>query len=262
MKSSCSIIAWLFLVSTTSIIPPVIATKTEIIAHKIDSYIQNHVARKISVKIANAEHRGSGVIIARQDNTYLILTNYHVTREGDTFKIYTHDGLVHRATPVANAIETDDDLALLQFSSNKSYLVASINSATTARAEESILAVGYSAETGKLVTQEGKIKRIPDKILKDGYQLGYTSNIVQGMSGGAIFNTSGEVIGINGKSAFPIVNTGLVYQDGDRVSAEEIEKLRQLNWGIPINRLLKQLNPELVKTYKLPLPKLEGNREY
>ena len=63
------------------------------------------------------------------------------------------------------------------------------------------------------------------------------------------------MIGINGKSAFPILNTGYEYQDGTTPTAEEIEQLRQLSWGLSLNRLLTQLNPEIITAYNLPLPK-------
>jgi len=213
MKFYLSIIASLFLVSTP-LISPVTTTEVNLIAQNINPYIKNNIAREITVKITSAENGGSGVIIAKQNNTntYLVLTNNHVLRDGNSFTIQTSDGATYQAKPLTNAIESNDDLALLQFSSDKSYQTATINSAATPKVEQTILAVGYSAETGELVTQEGKIQRIPNKTFKDGYQVGYSSNILQGMSGGAILNVDGEVIGINGKSAFPIVNTGYVYQ--------------------------------------------------
>ena len=127
--------------------------------------------------------------------------------------------------------------------------------------EQDILAVGNDAATGELITQSGKIGLIPDKTLKDGYSIGYSSNIVQGMSGGAILNTNGEVIGINGKSAFPIVNTGYVYQDGSKPTAAQIEQYRQLSWGLSLNSFLSQLNPEIITSYNLPLPETTAEIE-
>ena len=209
---------------------------------------------RLPSKLVAKKNGGSGVIIARQNNTYLILTNNHVLRGGNAFTINTHDAVTYQAKAVSNGIDTDDDLALLQFSSDKDYQTATINTAATPKAEQAIIAAGYSAETGELVTEEGKIERVPDKTLKDGYEIGYSSNIVQGMSGGAILNVDGEVIGINGKSAFPIVNTGYTYQDGTKPTPAEIEQLRQLSWGLSINRLLTQLNPELITAYGLPIP--------
>jgi tetratricopeptide (TPR) repeat protein/S1-C subfamily serine protease len=260
MKSYLPIIASLFLVSTP-LMPVVIASETEIIAQNIDPHIKNNIAREISVKITSAENGGSGVIIGKQDNTYLVLTNNHVLRDVNSLTIQTHDGGTYQATKVTNGIETNDDLALLEFSSNKSYQTATINSAATPKVEQTILAVGYSAETGKLVAQEGKIAQIPEQTLKDGYQIGYSSNILQGMSGGAILNVDGEVIGINGKSAFPILNTGYQYEDGTQPNAAEIEQYRQLSWGLSLNSLLAQLNPEIITAYKLPLPETTAEVE-
>jgi S1-C subfamily serine protease len=206
MKSYLPIIASLFLVSTP-LMPLVIASEIEIIAQNINPYIKNNIAREISVKITSAENGGSGVIIGKQDNTYLVLTNNHVLRDVNSLTIQTHDGGTYQGTKVNNGIETNDDLALLEFNSNKSYQTATLNSAATPKTEQTILAVGYSAETGKLVSKEGKIQRIPEQAFKDDYQIGYSSNIMQGMSGGAILNVDGEVIGINGKSQYFLFKT-------------------------------------------------------
>ena len=254
MKSYLPIIASLFLASTP-FTTPAVAAETKIIAQEISPYIKDNIAREISVKITSEENAGSGVMIAQQDNTYLILTNAHVLREDGTFNVQTHDGVSHKAKPVTNGIETDDDLALLEFSSNNSYQTATINSAAAPRIDQSILAVGYDAVTGELATRSGTIERVADKTLKEGYSIGYSNNIVQGMSGGAILNANGEVIGVNGKSAFPIVNTGYVYQDGTKPTPDEIEQMRQLSWGISLNLLLTKLDSKIIAAYNLPLPK-------
>ena len=172
MKSYLFLIPSLFL-ATNLFIPPVVGSETKIIAQNIDPYvyIKDNIARQIAVQISSDENGGSGVIIAQRDNTYLILTNDHVLRDRETFTIHTHDGVTHQATRVINAIETDDDLALLQFSSDKSYQIATINPAATPKIEQAILAVGYDAATGKLVTQEGKIERVSDKTFKEGYSI-------------------------------------------------------------------------------------------
>ena len=195
----------------------------------------------------------SGVIIAKRGKSYLVLTNAHVLQGNNTFFIQTHDGASHRATSMVNAIETDDDLALLEFISDNPYEAAEISVAATPSVDHAILAVGYDASTGEIVTQEGKIKQVPDKTLKDGYGIGYSSNIVRGMSGGAILNTDGQVIGINGKSSFSIANTRYLYQDGTSPNTEEIEQYRQLNWGLLINSLLTQLNPQIITAYNFIL---------
>ena len=236
-------------------------TQVQNIAQEINPYIKDKIAPQISVRITSPENGGSGVIIARSDNKYLVLTNRHVLRSQTEFTINTHDGESYQATEVENAIDTDDDLALLQFESDKDYQSATINTAAVPKAEQTILAVGYSAETGELMTETGKIERVPDKTLEEGYSIGYTSNIVQGMSGGAIINIDGEVIGINGKSSFPIINSGYDREDGTKPTREEIEQYRKLSWGIGINRLLAHVDREIITAYNLPLPETTDSIE-
>ena len=57
-------------------------------------------AQQITVRITANNNGGSGVLIAKKGNSYLILTNAHVTRRGSKFEIQTPDGQKHTATPV------------------------------------------------------------------------------------------------------------------------------------------------------------------
>ena len=76
------------------------------------------------------------------------------------------------------------------------------------------------------------------------------------MSGGPILEDNGELIGINGRGSFPILNTGLVYQDGTQPPPEKIEEMRQYSWGVPVNTVLTQIDNNLITAYSLPLPKV------
>lgn len=44
------------------------------------------------------------------------------------------------------------------------------------------------------------------KSLQEGYQLGYTNEIEQGMSGGPVLDQSGRLIAINGRLKYPLTN--------------------------------------------------------
>jgi len=262
VKSSLFFILALIL-SPTALTIPRLASTTELIAQDISPQFQEpefqEYAQSISVKIDGKNNGGSGVIIQQQNNRYLVLTNNHVVRSEDSLTIQTADGITHQANLVSNATTTNDDLALLTFVSNNSYKVAMFRNKATEQEEQAILAVGYSADTGDLVFKPGKINRILDRSFKEGYQIGYTSDIVSGMSGGAILNHAGDLIGIHGISAFPIFDTAYVYQDGTIPPEAEIELYRQLSWGISFNRLLTQLNPEVIANYGLPLPETTAN---
>ena len=50
-----------------------------------------------SVKIFNAEKQGSGVLIAKEGQTYTVLTTAHVIRKKELYQIQTSDGQVYQA---------------------------------------------------------------------------------------------------------------------------------------------------------------------
>jgi len=62
------------------------------------------------------------------------------------------------------------------------------------------------------------------------------------MSGGAILNASGEVVGLNGRSANPII-PDYQYQDRTYPSQQQQKKMAGLSWGIPIAKAIR-LMPE------------------
>jgi tetratricopeptide (TPR) repeat protein/S1-C subfamily serine protease len=79
------------------------------------------------------------------------------------------------------------------------------------------------------------------------------------MSGGGIF-VEGELIGINGRSAYPILSN-YIYEDGTKPTDAEIQKMRAVNWGIPLNTLLTYIRPEILSAYNLPLPQVNPDIE-
>ncbi|MFM6861261.1 MAG: hypothetical protein ACKPKG_11490, partial [Dolichospermum sp.] len=93
--------------------------------------------------------------------------------------------------------------------------------------------------------------------LKDGYEIGYTSDIQQGMSGGPIISNRGNLIGINGISSYPLVNSAYVYTNGKIPTNTEIQGFRKLSWGIPIKTVLAQVKPEVLTAYNLPIPDIK-----
>ena len=254
MKRILPLIASVVLFPTPLIIAPsLVVAETEIIASEIEPIIQEY-ARSISVKITSNRQGGSGVIISKQNDQYLVITNNHVVSGVENLTIETAEGASHPAELVNNPITSDDDIALLTFNSNNSYQVAELNGAATGKEEQKIWAVGYDLATGEFRVEAGTVNYVPRQPLKEGYQIGYTSNVVAGMSGGAIINIFGDLIGINGISAFSILNTAYEYQDGTKPTTEEMEQWQQLSWGLSLHRFLTQVNPEIMKAYKLEPP--------
>jgi tetratricopeptide (TPR) repeat protein/S1-C subfamily serine protease len=211
------------------------------------------VASRITVRIIGNNNGGSGTLLAKQGNTYLVLTNSHVIRGVKSIHLQTSDGKTYSAQIVSNTNFEKSDLALLQFQTNQTYCLQELANFLP-NTDTQVMATGYSAAKGKIVFSTGTVQQIWDRPLKEGYQIGYTSDIEQGMSGGAIINSVGQIIGINGRSAYPILNTGYVYPDGSRPRDEQIQQMRKLSWGIPISTFLAQVKPEIVTAYSLPLP--------
>ncbi len=215
------------------------------------------LANQITVKVIGNNNSGSGTIVGRSQDRYLLITNSHVLSAVDIrkLKIRTHDGRSHfaRALNVFNHL----DLAVLEFTSNRPYCVPKRISSRNPVKGASILAAGYPNLGDKVTFKSGEVQQnISNPSLKDGYEIGYTSDIEQGMSGGAILNFSGHLIGINGRSSYPISNW-YVYMNGERPTDREIEQFRGLSWGIPMRVFVSNTDPNVLADYNLSL--LLGN---
>ncbi|GCL53582.1 tetratricopeptide repeat protein [Microcystis aeruginosa NIES-3806] len=217
--------------------------------------------QRVTVRITSETNRGSGTIIAKKGDNYLVLTNAHVTRNTKTLQVQTYDGHSRAARIVPNSLSENQDLALLEFSDTRNYAIATIAEFTPNqdRIGLEVVAAGYVAETGQYRTTKGTLEQVSDRPLRDGYSVGYSGEIVQGMSGGGIF-VDGELIGINGRSAHPILSN-YIYEDGTKPTDAEIQQMRAVNWGISINTLLTYIRPEILSAYNLPLPPVNPDIE-
>ena len=191
----------------------------EIKAENGDDYSdkqQQTLAKRITVKVIGDNNGGSGTLLAKKGNTYLVITNSHVVRGVNSISLQTSDGKTYPAQILPNTNFDKFDLALLQFQTGQNYCLPKEIATSVPNPETPVMAAGYSSEKGEIVFRTGTIQQIASRPLKEGYQIGYSSDIEQGMSGGAILNSRGELIGINGRSAYPILDTGYVYPDGSR----------------------------------------------
>jgi len=217
--------------------------------------------QRVTVRITSETNRGSGTIIAKKGDNYLVLTNAHVTRNTKTLQVQTYDGHSRAARIVPNSLSENQYLALLEFSDTRNYAIATIAEFTINQNSIGleVVAAGYVAETGQYRTTKGTLEQVSDRPLREGYSVGYSGEIVQGMSGGGIF-VEGELIGINGRSAYPILSN-YIYEDGTKPTDAEIQQMRAVNWGIPLNTLLTYIRPEILSAYNLPLPQVNPDIE-
>ena len=216
------------------------------------------LAKQITVRVMGDNNSGSGTILAKNGNSYLVVTNSHVLLGVNKVQIKTPDNQIYSAQILPNTNFGKLDLAVLQFTSDQNYCLPKEIASFDINTDTPVIAAGYSSSKGEMLFRTGTVKQIISQpSLKAGYEIGYTSDIEQGMSGGPIISNLGYLLGINGISSYPLVNSGYVYTNGKRPTNPEIQEFRKLSWGIPIKTVLAQVKPEIFTAYNLPIPDIK-----
>jgi S1-C subfamily serine protease len=215
------------------------------------------LAQSITVKVIAGQTWGSGILIQKQGQNYIVLTNEHVLRLGDTYRIQTADGRIYTAQKNTSTQFNGDDLALLNFSSANSYNIATLATNKenySLQIGDETFAAGFPAEDGKEFTfTSGKVSYLLPKAFLGGYQVGYSNDILKGMSGGPVLNRYGEVIGINGKHKNPLWGNTYIFKDGSAPVAKVSQQMDESSWAIPVQTFL-QLAPQFSMTAVTPIP--------
>ena len=205
----------------------------------------------ISVKISSESNGGSGVLIARENGTYTVLTNNHVVENQQSIAIQTSDGQTHEAERI-NIDSGEKDIALLQFSSELNYQIATLSNFQNIAKGDRVFISGFpfrdkTSESRELIFRNGRVSFVLQEALKAGYQIGYVTEenaVEKGMSGGAILDKEGKLIGINGIHANPLWGNPYVYENGATPNEELRNKMSLSNWGIPVG-ILAQYAPNI-----------------
>lgn len=165
-------------------------------------------ARKFTVQIQGPTF-GSGVLIARNGNTYTILTAAHVVESinpGEEASVITAaDNQTHALN--TNTIDKSwagrgVDLAIVKFQSSKSYQVAKIASQDRPSEGAAVHVAGFpslGAVNSVYSFTEGRIVGVATEA-SNGYELIYSNKTGRGMSGGPVLNQRGELVGIHGQA--------------------------------------------------------------
>ena len=216
----------------------------------------NNIAQQITVRIDSKNHgNGSGVIIARQGQTYYVATARHVVENPDSYEIITPDGKRYAVQPEITKSQ-GTDAALIKFTSNKNYTVATISKENRSALDNTdqkkmlVFVSGFpGVDRGKHKLTAGFLTLKEDlffdvdsnevenhdyikNLLKDGRELRYSNLSLGGMSGGPVLNFMGEVIGINSGSDRRQIKQ--IDGDGSVLSRTDIG----FGLGIPSNTLL------------------------
>jgi S1-C subfamily serine protease len=191
------------------------------------------LAHSITVRVVSPAVVGSGVLVAKKGHQYQVLTNAHNLLGTDEAQVQTSDGQIHHARRIPRQNWGKKDVALLEFRSDQFYQVAEWSPQLAKKGLE-IVAAGFDFDRQEVTISSGQVSQLLEKPLRQGYQLGYSSRLNQGMSGGPILDRTGLLMGINAMTAYPILNRAYVFADGSRPNPSTIRQLRRSNWGIPL----------------------------
>ncbi|NJL52722.1 MAG: trypsin-like peptidase domain-containing protein [Hydrococcus sp. SU_1_0] len=228
---------------------------------------------------------GSGFILQRNNQEYLVITNQHVLRAGEPpYVVETVDGNTYKAEVVSKSINSPNpqeqfDLAILKFVAQTDYATAKVGNSSHLEVGERVFAAGFPAQelispqtsavlaqpniftTRKLSLKLGRVSIILNQALVEGYQIAYTNDVKKGMSGGALLNSQGEVVGINGKHAYPLWESPEIYQDGSEPCSALQEVITRSSLAIPIEKTMalttqttKLDSQQLPTELEIPLP--------
>ncbi|MBE9046945.1 serine protease [Pleurocapsales cyanobacterium LEGE 10410] len=164
------------------------------------------IARETTVKIDNTlgVPGGSGVIIAKQDNIYTVLTANHVVANPNVGYIVKTGTEQHSVGSVKSLKQqTGLDLAVVTFKSPQAYSVATLGDSKYASAGANVYVSGFPLSVDLNANREhefttGMITSIREGAT-EGYAMRYQALTRRGMSGGPVFDTSGNLIGVHGQ---------------------------------------------------------------
>jgi putative serine protease PepD len=186
---------------------------SSVVARVLPSVVQ------VNVRLANGEGIGSGVVLSSDGR---ILTNNHVVAGATAVTVTLSDG----RTVDARVLGTDpsSDLALVQAEGVSGLTAATFGDSGDVRVGDEVIAIGspgglqgtvttgiVSALDRKVTVPESEQQQSPFPYARQGqgdttsYQAIQTDAAInQGNSGGPLFNTAGEVVGINSAMYSPV----------------------------------------------------------
>lgn len=219
---------------------------------QLSSSLQSQ-ARLITVRLTSEAISGSGVLIEHHRDRYSILTCDHVidNYNNEPYRVLTADGKSYFVEKKTYHKIKGLDLAIIQFNSSENYSIASLKPNNKFQIGSKVLIAGYpnwqyqQESWIDTVTQgikyfqssQGHISIFLEKALEEGYRLGISNDVEIGMSGGAVLNSQGSLIGIIGRTKYPIAGgEAYLFVDGTQPDQKLLAQLEDLSWAIPLDR--------------------------
>jgi tetratricopeptide (TPR) repeat protein len=205
------------------------------------------VARASTVKIEHGDIIGTGVIVHRKGQVYSLITNRHVVCGGSLCSQLSLNRKYRLSLPDAQQVQVnaksikflgqDLDLAVIQFSSSRSYPVVKVADLSKLKAQDAVFTAGFPLESRIFTFGEGEAiavvnRRIPGD--NGGYSIVYNAQTLPGMSGGGVFNSDGDLVAIHGQG--DRFREGTILDDDSKIGSKI-----GLNRGISIRWSIQEL---------------------
>ncbi len=166
---------------------------------------------------------GSGFIV---DPDGLVVTNHHVIEGADTIEVVLHNGTRFPAT--VQGTDQRTDLALLKIETDSTLPYTIFGNSDDAKVGDWVVAIGNPFGFGGTTTSgiiSARGRDIEQGSLLDFIQI--DASINRGNSGGPLFNTRGEVIGVNNAIYSPTGgNVGIGFAIPSSTASEIVAQLK------------------------------------
>jgi S1-C subfamily serine protease len=250
------VVPMLFVTILTIALPRILpqsAIVSELAANQ-EQKLQQQI-RSISVKVlAHGETIGSAVLIdtakrtlgvgnvSPQPQVYTAITNAHVIQAASApFQLQTSDGQVYAAALIVPPRGQNRDLSILRFQSHHHIYHPAKLATSRPKIGDRVWSSGFPLDhvpaTAKaaweLTIVSGRVTQILPIAISGGYSIGFDRSIRKGMSGGALIDKQGELVGINGVHANPLWETPEVLEDGSKVNDALQQQIDNSSWAIP-----------------------------
>ena len=183
----------------------------------------SRIAKDITVLIEGAT-QGSGVLVARNGNTYTVLTAWHVVRDhkdSEELAITTSRQSQYQAESGSIERIGNLDLAILTFRSSETYPLAKTGDIKDINHGDILYVSGFPLYQSRTLNfQPGEVVANAEVGIDQGYQILYDNLTWPGMSGGPVLNDEGELVGIHGR--------------GERDERRSSQVKTGVNQGVPV----------------------------
>lgn len=181
----------------------------------------DEISQQITVRIEDGSGgNGSGVIVAKAGNTYYLVTAAHVFKQRQKYWVITPtQERVSIASSQIQIANPELDIAVVKFQSNQNYQIAEIGNYQFSKLDFGFIS-GFPGRdkskqrylsAGTIFTDEKAEFYAKDRNSFDrGQNLVYTNLSLPGMSGGAVLDRQGRLIGINTSAE----NEAIITPDG------------------------------------------------